>query len=463
MDELKPQSRAQELFLSSPADIVIYGGAAGGGKTWGLLSEPLRHIKNKDFGAVVFRRTFSQITQEGGMWDEASKLYPLFGATSNQQEREWRFPSGARIKFAHMQHEDSKQDYDGAQIALIEFDQLESFTKSQFFYMLSRNRSTSGIRPYIRASCNPMPNWLGDFIGWWIDQVTGLPIPERAGVVRWFVRDGERILWHDYPVQDGKSVTFIPASVYDNKVLMQKDPGYLANLKALDYVEQQRLLVGNWKVVPQGALFRRDQFNIVDSAPADLKWLRTYDLALTTNEASDRTASLCGARGVDACPCHGIVDPLYIRDGFAMKAEYPEVKAAMIQQALVDGRGVRILVETVAFQLAAFQELQRVPELVGYSIVGEKPKGGKIERLRPAQDRAVQGQIHLVRGAWINDFLDEITSITVEMEQEHDDYGDALSALVKNVPEPVRVQRLRQPEAERGYQDAGLRQAYGRG
>jgi predicted phage terminase large subunit-like protein len=216
-------------------------------------------------------------------------------------------------------------------------------------------------------------------------------------------------------------------------------------------------------VAVEGALFQRNQFNIVDSAPADLKWLRTYDLALTTNEASDRTASLCGARGVDACPCHGIVDPLYIRDGFAMKAEYPEVKAAMIQQALVDGRGVRILVETVAFQLAAFQELQRVPELVGYSIVGEKPKGGKIERLRPAQDRAVQGQIHLVRGAWINDFLDEITSITVEMEQEHDDYGDALSALVKNVPEPVRVQRLRQPEAERGYQDAAGRAAYGRG
>jgi phage terminase large subunit-like protein len=101
--------------------------------------------------------------------------------------------------------------------------------------------------------------------------------------------------------------------------------------------------------------------------------------------------------------------------------------------------------------------------LGGYSIVGEKPKGGKIERLRPAQDRAVQGQIHLVRGAWINDFLDEITSITVEMEQEHDDYGDALSALVKNVPEPIRVQRLRKPEPQTGYQDAELRAAYGRG
>jgi predicted phage terminase large subunit-like protein len=215
-------------------------------------------------------------------------------------------------------------------------------------------------------------------------------------------------------------------------------------------------------VAVEGALFQRNQFHIVDAAPAGLKWLRTYDLALTTNEASDRTASLCGARGVEACPCHGILDPLYVRDGFAMRAEYPEVKAAMIQQALVDGRGVRILVETVAFQLAAFQELQRVPELVGYSIVGEKPKGGKIERLRPAQDRAQQGQIHLVRGAWINDFLDEITSITVEMEQEHDDYGDALSALVKNVPEPIRVQRLRQPEPERGYQDAQGRAAYGR-
>jgi predicted phage terminase large subunit-like protein len=86
--------------------------------------------------------------------------------------------------------------------------------------------------------------------------------------------------------------------------------------------------------------------------------------------------------------------------------------------------------------------LRTVPELFGYNIIADKPIGDKIARLRPAQERAQQGQIHLVRGAWVNDFLNEITSITAEMDQEHDDYGDALSSLIKRLPEPSRVQRL---------------------
>jgi predicted phage terminase large subunit-like protein len=192
----------------------------------------------------------------------------------------------------------------------------------------------------------------------------------------------------------------------------------------------------------EGALFQREQFKVVDRAPDGLKWLRTYDLALTTREASDRTASLCGAQALDACSCCGVSNPVYIRDGMAFKEEYPGVKKKMIGQAVVDGRGVVIAVETVAFQLAAVQELRNAPELFGYSIIADQPKGDKIVRLRPAQERAEQGQIHLVRGAWINDFLDEITSITAEMDHEHDDYGDALSSLIKRLPEAMRVQRL---------------------
>jgi predicted phage terminase large subunit-like protein len=195
-------------------------------------------------------------------------------------------------------------------------------------------------------------------------------------------------------------------------------------------------------VAIEGALFQRDMFKVVDAAPEGLKWLRTYDLALTVKEASDRTASLCGAQDSVPCACCGVANPVYIRDGLAFKEEYPGVKKKMIAQAGADGRGVVIAVETVAFQLAAVQELRLVPELFGYSIVADKPVGDKIARLRPAQERAVQGQIHLVRGAWVNDFLNEITSITAEMDQEHDDYGDALSSLIKRLPEPSRLQRL---------------------
>src|SRR5690348_5937488 len=89
----------QTAFLASPADIAIYGGAAGGGKRWALLLEPLRHVHRPDFGAVFFRRTGVQIRNEGGLWDESAKLYPHLGARPREQALEWRFPGGASVSF----------------------------------------------------------------------------------------------------------------------------------------------------------------------------------------------------------------------------------------------------------------------------------------------------------------------------------------------------------------------------
>ena len=167
--EIKPQPK-QEQFLACSADIVIYGGAAFGGKTYALLLEPMRHLGNPKFGAVIFRRTISEITKEGGLWDEAGDLYPLLGGESNEQEHSYTFESGAKITFAHMQHDKDKYSWKSSQIALIEIDQLETFLAGQFFYMFSRNRSKSGVRPYIRATANPEPGWLADFLDWWIDE-----------------------------------------------------------------------------------------------------------------------------------------------------------------------------------------------------------------------------------------------------------------------------------------------------
>jgi hypothetical protein len=114
--------------------------------------------------------------------------------------REWRWPRAGKIKFSHLQFETTVYDWQGAQIALICFDELTHFTAHQFFYMVSRNRSTCGVRPYIRATCNPdADSWVADFLAWWIDPETGLPIPERAGVLRYYVRVSERIVWADRP------------------------------------------------------------------------------------------------------------------------------------------------------------------------------------------------------------------------------------------------------------------------
>jgi len=123
------QPGPQTEFLRTPADICVYGGAAGGGKTVGLILEPLRHVSRvANFRAVFFRRTMPQITNPGALWDESRNFYPRLGGTPQVGVRAWRWPCGGTIKFAHLQFETTVYDWQGAQIALICFDELTHFT-----------------------------------------------------------------------------------------------------------------------------------------------------------------------------------------------------------------------------------------------------------------------------------------------------------------------------------------------
>ncbi|WP_187269997.1 terminase large subunit domain-containing protein [Pontibacter qinzhouensis] len=276
--------------LSTKADIAIGGAAAGVGKTFSLLVEPLRHVQNPKFTGVIFRRTSPQIRMSGGLWDASQDLYYHAGGAPRETFLDWAFPSGAKIDFEHLQYESDKLNYQGSEIVFIGFDELTHFSESMFFYMLSRNRSTSGIKPYIRATCNPDPDsWVANFISWWIDQDEiledgtpnpnfGYPIKERVGKLRYFTRDGNAYVWgdtaqevkdrcpHIYTAEladtDPKSVTFIPGSIYDNKILLKSDPGYLGNLMTLDEATQAALLRGNWKVKLSGdSLILNDRIN----------------------------------------------------------------------------------------------------------------------------------------------------------------------------------------------------------
>ena len=154
--EINPQEGYQMRALSSKADIVIGGGAAGVGKTFCVLMEALRHIHNPNYGAVFFRRTSPQIRAEGGLWDASTKMYTrLGGAIPKESTLEWIFDSGAKFKFSHLEYEKNVYDWQGSEIPLIVFDELTHFSKSMFFYMLTRNRSTCGVKPYVRATCYP--------------------------------------------------------------------------------------------------------------------------------------------------------------------------------------------------------------------------------------------------------------------------------------------------------------------
>lgn len=287
-EPIKPQPGPQESFLGSPADIAIFGGAAGGGKTYSLLMEASRYVGIGQFAAVIFRRTYPEVTAPGGLWPESMRIYPLLRAQPNGSDLSWTFPSGAVVRFGHLQYSTDVLKWLGAQIALIGFDQLETFSGDQFWYMFSRNRSMCGIRPYIRATANPQPGWLADFISWWIDQASGYPIPERSGVLRWFVRRNDEIIWGDSPgpleAEYGtipKSVTFIGAKLTDNPKLMQADPGYLANLQAMPRIDRERLEKGNWSISNAENEWPPEFFEriLFDDWPADVQtYLRVMAL-----------------------------------------------------------------------------------------------------------------------------------------------------------------------------------------
>jgi hypothetical protein len=139
---ISAQPGPQSAVLQSAADICIFGGAAGCGKTFVLIAEALRHVgRVANFAAVFFRRTTPQITNPGALWDQTMTFCPQLGGTPHVGVHEWRWPTGSKIKFSHLQFETTVHDWQGAEIALICFDELTHFTAHQFFYMVSRNRS----------------------------------------------------------------------------------------------------------------------------------------------------------------------------------------------------------------------------------------------------------------------------------------------------------------------------------
>ena len=410
-----PQPGKQTDFLASSADLVIYGGAAGGGKTAGLLLEPLRHIGNKDFTAVFFRRTFPQVTNPGAMWDESMKFYPLVGGVGRKSMLTWRFPSGARVEFAHLQYEETKLNWQGSQIVLLCWDELSHFTESQFFYLLSRNRSVSGIRPYVRATTNPdADSWVAKFIEWWIDPETGYAIPERSGVVRWFARLKGEIIWGDSPAEVearagagaiAKSCTFISAHVHDNQILMKLDPGYLANLMALPLVERERLLGGNWKIRAEaGKVFNRAWFGaMLPAAPVCEKYVRYWDKASAVD--GDFT---CGV-------LMGVRDGTYYvidvqRDRLSTFARESLIKQTAQLDKQAYGARVTTWIEQEPGSGGKDSAVSTVKNLAGFIIRVERPSADKVTRAEPLSAQAEVGNVKLVAGAWNEAFLSELHS-----------------------------------------------------
>lgn len=400
-------------------------GAAGGGKTYAILMEPLRYLTVKGYKAVIFRKNYTQVTAAGGLWDTSNELYGDIDGFEGRvhPKYQWQFKNGASIAFDYIARDSDVHRWQGSQITMIGFDELTHFTSKQFFYMMSRNRSTCGVKPYIRATCNPdADSWVADFIKWWIDQDTGYPIQERSGVLRYMCRDHGVIVWGNsrnelvdkgYERNSIKSVTFIASTLQDNKILLEKDPGYLSNLKAMTEVDTERLLYGNWKIRPEaGKYFKRSQLGeIIKEAPTDLTAVcRGWDLAATdkeeknSGEAAFTAGVLMGKRSNGRFVILDVINQQLsageVRKLIKLTAQMDQKKYPWVRQRLPQDPG----------QAGKEQAESYIEMLAGYDVSVKLESGQKTTRAEPMAAQWQHGMFDIVEAEWNEMYLNQLES-----------------------------------------------------
>ncbi len=407
-----PQVGPQTAIMACDADIGIFGGAAGGGKSGALLLDGGRWAPRvRNYEAVIFRRTYPQITNPMGLWDTSKLFYPQMGGVPRRHNLEWTWPKmGSRVKFGQLQYEDTVTEWMGSGFAFLGFDELTHFLRTQFIYLLSRLRSSCGVRPYARASCNPdSASWVAKYIAWWINQETGFPRPERVGVKRYMIQKGVDIEWGDGPdVFNGRralSVTFIPAKITDNPKLLDFDPDYLSKMENLLPYEKATLLDGNWKVArTRGMLFKRSKFRIIDAVPGDVvEWIRYWDRAAT--EVTPSTPDPDWTSGVKMGRRR---NGRYVVAHAHREQSHPSVvQASIVNYATQDGKNCTVGLEQDPGSAGVAEVSTLSKALAGWPIYINKVQTAKYTRATPFASQVNVENVDVVRGPWNDAFLEE--------------------------------------------------------
>lgn len=395
--------------------------------------EPIRYKNIKGFNGTIFRTQHTDLIKDGGLWEESSKIYSeVKGASQRLGDKQWLFRDKkgnvtSKVTFSYL-NSTNMQTWKGSQICFIGYDELCDFEEKCFWFMLSRNRSTCGVQPYIRGTCNPDPDsWVAKFIEWWINQDTGYAIPERSGIIRWMIRRDEKIFWADTKEelweqfdlktdeekQEPKSVTFIASSIYDNQELLKVNPQYLGNLKAMAEVDRERFLRGNWKIKPAAGLyFKRLQVrSYYQIVPDDLVAIvRCWDLAATSEDENGDPAYTSGvlmAKRKD--------DSFIVIDVINERLSADEVRKLIRLTAEKDRAAYPKLPVTVRIpqdpgQAGKDQAKQYVQMMAGFNIKAVPETGSKEARATPFAAQWQAGNVGLVIANWNEDYLKQLES-----------------------------------------------------
>lgn len=255
----------QEQFINSQAFETLFGGAAGGGKSYGQLVDALLYaLKYPKSKQIIFRRTFPDL--EKSLIRVSLEFYPREAASYNSSKHIWTFKNGSIIDFGYIDSENDVYQYQSAEYDVIRFDELTHFTEYMYTYMISRCRGANPYPKHIKSSTNP--GGVG-----------------HSWVKARFIDVGAPNQTHEITLDNGKksTVIFIPSLVQDNMFLLDNDPTYVDRLELLPEKEKQALLYGDWDIF-DGQFFTEfdRKIHVIEPfvIPKDWRIYRTRDYGL---------------------------------------------------------------------------------------------------------------------------------------------------------------------------------------
>ncbi len=393
----------QFAFLSLRHPEALYGGSAGGGKSDALLMAALQYVDVPGYAAIIFRRTHTDLALAGGLIPRSRGWLSGSGAHWNERDKRWTFPSGATLSFGYLESPAQVYRYQSSEYAFCGFDELTQFSEFEYRYLFSRLRRLIGSNVPVRMRAASNPGGLGHD---WVRQ-------------RFLVES--RV--------EGRM--FIRAALNDNPHLDREE--YARSLQQLDPLTRRQLLEGDWSARAEGRLFRREWFKTVSEPPPGCRWARFWDLAATEYRSSI-PRGMGGGSGPDwtAGALVGEADGVfYVAEVTRLRGRPAQVEELVRDTARRDGVEVAVFMEQEpGASGAALVDHYARRVLKGYAFRGVRHSGSKEVRAAPVSSAAEAGNVTLISGAWIGEFLDEIEAFPFG---SHDDQVDALCGAIASL------------------------------
>lgn len=397
----RPQPGPQTALLSCPVQEIFFGGARGGGKTDGLIGDWLAHADRNGTGArgILFRRSMPELEEVQARMME---IFPRLGAEYRASNRTWRFPNGATLRLAFLDADEDATKYQGHSYTWMAFDEAGNWPTPKAIDMLRAClRSAKGVKVRLVLTGNP-----GGKGHDWIRERYILPAQPRV----------------PFQGPDGAMRVFIPSRLEDNRLLMDKDPGYVARLKASGPSWLVRAwLEGDWNARETGALFQREWFHPFTVSPVPDQVIISLDTAFKTGQENDFSVATVWAVTKSA---------FFLVDLWRDKVEFHQLQA-VVEQLCGKWMPSALLIEDKASGQSLIQELQRNTRLPVKPIKVDRDKIARAYAVTPTLEA---GRVSLPeRAPWVDAFLDELMMFPAG---PHDDQVDSMTQALAYLQQP---------------------------